>query len=134
MAAFTGIAPLCGGWLADYFVNRSLNVDVSWTGPKGQRLMHFLSLHEWGFLFLISALIAVLSLEWLAAVREKGEAEKDLVVRIMRSNLRNNLKDYFIIGNLINLHGHLKSIIRRSAYILRKDGPDKENPLQPPAP
>jgi hypothetical protein len=68
--------------------------------------------HEWNFLFLIGALLALVSLELLVQVKETGEVEKNIVVRMMRSNIKNNLKDYFLIGNLIDLHESLKAVIK----------------------
>jgi hypothetical protein len=45
-----------------------------------------------------------------------GEVEKDQVVRVMRSNVRNSLKDHFLIGTLITWPGHILSLIRRKKY------------------
>lgn len=112
-AVFSSIAPVVGGMLADYFNKRHLIIDARWTGPRVDKLFHLLSLHEWNFLFLIGALLALLSLELLMQVKETGEVEKNVVVRIMRSSIKNNLKDYFLLGNLIDLHENLKAIIKR---------------------
>lgn len=109
---FSSIAPLIGGGMADFFTKRHLIIDFQWIGPKGSRIFHLVSLHEWTFLFLIGALLALMSLELLAPVKETGEVEKDVVVRIMRSTIRSNLKDFFLIGNLISLHEQLMAILR----------------------
>jgi MFS family permease len=114
-AFFSSIAPLIGGSLADYFENRSLVINAEWTGPALNKVLHLLSLHEWTFVFLIGALMALLALELLIYVNETGEVEKGLVRRIMRKNLRITLKDYFIIGNLIGWHDDLWTLIRRKA-------------------
>lgn len=107
------IGPLIGGKLADYFMNRSLNVNVEWMSPSTQKVFHLIYLHEWNFLFLIGALLALVALELLVHVKEVGEVEKDMVVRIMRSSIKNNLKDYFVIGTLISWHEQLWAVIRR---------------------
>jgi hypothetical protein len=90
-------------------------VNAEWTGPRLNKVLHLLSLHEWTFVFLIGALMAVLALELLVHVNEVGEVEKKLVRRIMRKNLQTNLRDYFVIGNLIGWHEQLWSLIRRKA-------------------
>jgi hypothetical protein len=65
-------------------------------------------------------LLALFSLELLGRVKESGEVEKDIVVRIMRSSIRSNLKEHFLIGNLITFHDYFWSKIRRSGDIFRK--------------
>lgn len=112
-AVFSSVAPLLGGFLADYFTKRSLIVNAEWAGPRFSKTLHLISLHEWNFLFLIGALLALLSLEFLIPVKETGEVEKDEVRRIMRSTLRNSLKDYFVIGQLISWQEQLWRLVRK---------------------
>lgn len=111
-AFFSSMGPLVGGVLADFFTNRSLLVTARWTSPHIDKTGRLLSLHEWNFLFLIGALLALMSLELLARIREVGEVEKDVVKRIMRTSIKSNLKEYFLIGNIITWHEQLWAIIR----------------------
>jgi MFS family permease len=113
LSFFGSIAPLIGGRLADFFTNRSLTINAEWASPSTEKVIHLLSLHEWNFLFLIGALIALISIELLVHVKEVGEVEKELVVRIMRHSLKTSLKDFFVIGTLISWHGQLWEIIKR---------------------
>ncbi|KIC93800.1 MFS transporter [Flavihumibacter solisilvae] len=112
-AVFSSLAPLVGGYLADYFDNRSLSVMAQWSGPKVSKAVTLVLLHEYNFLFLIGAVLALLAIELLVAVKETGEVEKDEVVRIMRMNVKNNLKDYYIIGDLISWHEQIRSLLKR---------------------
>jgi MFS family permease len=112
-AFFSSIAPLIGGFLADYFSHRHLSIDTTWGSPTVQKTLHLVSLHDWNFLFLLGALLALIALDLLGWVKETGEVKKDVVVRVMRSSIKSNLKDYFIIGNLISWHSQLKAIIKR---------------------
>jgi MFS family permease len=114
-AFFSSIAPLIGGFLADYFSQRHLSIDTTWGSPKVQKTLHLVSLHDWNFLFLLGALLALIALDLLGWVKETGEVKKDVVVRVMRSSIKNNLKDYFIIGNLLSWHSQLKAIIKRKS-------------------
>ena len=68
---------------------------------------------QWNFLFLIGALVAIVALQLLIQVKERGEVEKDQVKRIMRTSFRNSLRDYFLIGFLLTWHDHLWAAIRR---------------------
>ena len=112
-AVFSSVAPLIGGLLADYFANRSLVVNSQWKGPTVDRVFHLVSLHDMNFLFLIGAVLAFISLELLLRVKEVGEVEKDVVVRIMRSSIKNNLKEYFLIGSLISWHDQLWGLFKK---------------------
>jgi MFS family permease len=112
-AIFSSIAPLFGGLLADYFANRSLVINSQWKGPSVDRIFHLVSLHDMNFLFLIGAALAFISLELLLRVKEVGEVEKDVVVRIMRSSIKNNLKEHFLIGSLISWHDQLWGLFKK---------------------
>jgi MFS family permease len=112
-AFFSFIAPLIGGFLADYFKSRSVKVDAEWKGPHWQKVIHLLDLHEWNFLFLIAAALAFIAIELLLTVKETGEVEKDVVVRMIRTNIKSNLREYFIIGQMIDLHDSFRDLIRK---------------------
>ena len=115
-AIFSSVAPLIGGVLADYFANRSLDIHAEWAGPQVNRVLHLVSLHDMNFLFLIGAVLAFISLEFLIRVKEVGEVEKDVVVRIMRSSIKHNLKEYFIIGNLISWQEQLWGLFKKKIH------------------
>jgi hypothetical protein len=85
------------------------------------KVFRLLQLHQWNFLFAIGAFLAFIALEFLVTVKEEGEVEKNVVVRIMRSSIKNNLKEAFVIGQLINWHEQLWGFIRK-----RKPGDRKE--------
>jgi MFS family permease len=112
-AVFSALAPLAGGMLADFFTGRHLKIDAEWLGPRGTRTLHIVELHEWNFLFLFGALLGLVAIDMLRRVKETGEVEKNVVVRIMRSTLRHNLKENFLIGNLMDGYSQLKSVFRR---------------------
>jgi MFS family permease len=114
-AFFSSVAPLIGGILADFFTSRRLNITAEWTDPKLNKVFRLLELHEWNFLFLIGAFLALMSLQLLSRVKEVGEVEKDVVVRVMRSTIKSNLKDHFIVGNLLSLPEHLIGFIKRKS-------------------
>jgi len=112
-SVFSSIGPLIGGFLADVFANKSLSLGARWTSPDVNQVFRVVSIHDWKFLFIIGALLALISLELLIGVKEVGEVNKDVVRRIMRKSIRSNLKDYFLIGDLINMHQQLKAVVRK---------------------
>lgn len=113
-AVFSALGPVAGGILADFFEHKSLRIKALWQSETNSLSLHLVNLHEWNFLFLIAAVIAIISLEMLMVVNETGEVEKNVVVRIMRSSIKSNLKDYYLLGNLITWHD------RFWGYILRR--------------
>jgi MFS family permease len=117
---FSSISPLIGGLLADYFTNVKLTFSFQWSSPGVNKIIKLVALHDWNFLFLIGALLALISLELLINVKEVGEVKKDIVRRIMRTSVKNNLKEYFVIGDIINWHEQLISMIRRRKNIFTK--------------
>ncbi|KAA2242935.1 MFS transporter [Chitinophaga agrisoli] len=114
-AFFSSIAPLIGGVLADIFTQRHLVIDATWTSPRVHRTLHLVALHDWNFLFLLGAILALIALDLLGWVRETGEVKKDVVVRIMRSSIKNNLKDAFIIGHLITWRSQFLDMLRKKS-------------------
>jgi MFS family permease len=115
-ALFSSLAPMLGGLLADFFTSRHLRVTAQYTSLKVDKVFRLLTLHEWNFLFLIGAFMALLALQWLAGVKEPGEVEKDKVVRIMRTSIRSNLKEYFLIGDIIHWNDQLRAILRKKIF------------------
>ena len=104
------------GYLADYFLHRHLNNTVQWGGPQLNKVFRLIELHEWNFLFAIGAILAFIALEFLVPVKEVGEVEKNQVVKVMRSSIRNSLKDAFVIGQLIGWHEQLWGFIRKRTF------------------
>jgi len=111
-AFFSSMGPLVGGVLADYFANRSLLITAQWSSPGITKVGKLVALHQWNFLFLIGALLALLSMELLAHVNEVGEVDKDVVKKVMRKSIKRDLKEYFLIGNIISWHEQLRTIIK----------------------
>ncbi|MBS1606713.1 MAG: MFS transporter, partial [Bacteroidetes bacterium] len=113
MAFFSSVAPLLGGILADFFTSRHLSITAQWVSPHMNKVFRLLVLHDWNFLFLIGALLALGSLQFLIAVQEQGEVGKEKVVRLVRHSIRSNLKETFLIGDVIQWHEQLRAMVRR---------------------
>lgn len=112
-SVFSFVSPLLGGILADYFSNKQLKITFEWISPQFNKLLKLIYLHEWNFLFLIGALLALLSLRLLAKVQEQGEVGHSIVKRIMKTRFKSDLKESFIIGNIVTWHSMLKAILKR---------------------
>lgn len=110
---FSSIAPVIGGYLADYFTKRHLYIRLEWGGPRFTKTFRLIELHEWNFLFLISALFTLIAIELLMQVNESGEVDKEQVRRILHKSVRGSLKQYYLIGHLLEWQSDLLSIIRK---------------------
>lgn len=125
-AVFSSLAPMIGGYLADYYTLRQLRVIAEWTGPKLQKSFRLLLLHEWNFLFLIGAVLIVIAIQLLPRVQEAGEVNKSIVKRIMRTSLRSNLRDFFVIDIILNWQSALTGMLKgRRAGNDRMPEPDQ---------
>ncbi len=113
ISLFSAVAPVAGGLLVDFFADRSLAVSLQWTDPSAETNIYLLHLHEWNFIFMIGALIALVSIEILVRVKEEGEVEKGEIVRILRGNIKNTFKDYFIISQILELKESIIEKIRK---------------------
>jgi len=111
-AVFSSLAPIIGGYLADYYTLRQLRVIAEWTGPQFHKSFRLLLLHEWNFLFLIGAVLTVVAIQLLHRVREAGEVNRSIVKRIMRTSLRSNLRDFFVIDIILNWQSALTGMLK----------------------
>jgi MFS family permease len=68
-----GLAPLIGGFCAEFFASREFALTLQWVGPNYQGEFARLSLRAWDFYFLLSALYGLYALHRLGMVHEEGE-------------------------------------------------------------
>ena len=73
----SGIGPILGGLVADYFSVRSLDLSVTWSAPGGITDLPAVSLSGFEFLFGMAFVLGLLSLNLLAPLREEGEVSRD---------------------------------------------------------
>ncbi len=73
----SGIGPILGGLVADYFSVRSLDLSVTWSAPDGIMALPAVSLSGFEFLFGVAFVLGLLSLNLLAPLREEGEVSRD---------------------------------------------------------
>lgn len=120
------MGPLAGGVLADVFEDYQFRLAFEWNSPALERNIKIVSLQGMNFLFIISAVACLMALQLLHGVKEKGEIEPDFLKLIMRKNLKNRLRQSFIVGNFQVITTNAKAIIRRKK---RKGNRKRENIL-----
>ncbi|MDE2843210.1 MAG: MFS transporter [Chloroflexota bacterium] len=73
----SGIGPVLGGLLADFFATRSLAVSINWASSGRSIDLPAVTLAGFDFLFVIAFMFGLVSLNLLVALREEGEMSRD---------------------------------------------------------
>jgi MFS family permease len=85
-----GIGPLLGGLFADYFTVREFAVSVEWIVREVSTAdLPVLHLSGFDFLFAVAFLLGILTINSLTALREEGEAGREVVLDALLSPMRN---------------------------------------------
>lgn len=92
-ALAAGLAPIVGGWAADFFARRRLEVRVEWVSPSGLSDLLGLTVTHWEFFFLLSALGGLYTLHRLSAINEPGTVQSREVMQHIWSSARRTLRN-----------------------------------------
>ena len=76
----SGIGPILGGLMADFFSDRSISLYLQWTSPGSVLELPAISLVGYEFLFVIAFLLGLLTMNLLVALREEGEISRDVAL------------------------------------------------------
>lgn len=85
------IAPICGGFLADFFAKREFSFIMNYgmiDGASSTITIPALNLRGLDFLFILAFVLGLYALHRLLAVREEGEVEDRVVVQELYSEVR----------------------------------------------
>lgn len=99
-AIVSGIAPLIGGLLADFFTTHQLAWNIEWSGPNGSSVFHLIELQQWDFFFVLGGLLALFSLKFLSRVKEDGEVHHYVVLKELATSFKNKIKDRAYAGKI----------------------------------
>ena len=75
-----GLGPVAGGFLADLFSTRQVNLTLTWIDPSSTINLPFLSITGRDFLFGIAFILGMLTLGMLASIREEGDVGREVVL------------------------------------------------------
>jgi hypothetical protein len=113
-AFFAGIAPIIGGYFADFFATREFAWSFEWKGPEGNYVLPTLDLQSWDFFFLFAFLLGIFALYRLSFVRERGESNRRIRVSEIASELRKEIKiNYTFPGVKSMAYIPFNNLIRR---------------------
>lgn len=92
VALFAAAGPIAGGLMADFFATHHLTWNIQWQGPSGISTFNLLELQNWNFFFVISALLALLSMRLIKRINEQGEAQKQMVRLVMQKSVKRGIR------------------------------------------
>ncbi|GAO38963.1 putative major facilitator superfamily transporter [Sphingomonas changbaiensis NBRC 104936] len=99
-ALAAGSAPIVGGWAADFFARRRLELSLNWFSPSGVEQLLGITFSHWEFFFLLSALLGLYSLHRLSAIEEPGAVERREVVQHIFTSARRTLRNASSVAGL----------------------------------
>jgi hypothetical protein len=95
-----GLAPVAGGYFADFFAERQLALTFKWTSPD--TIVSFPTLHfsSWDFFFFIAAVLGCLSIYFLGKVQEEGEVENKVIIQELVFHTRRRMRNLSTVGGI----------------------------------
>ena len=112
--ASMGIGPIIGGFLADYFANKTLRLDFTWISQAEAVEIPALQLVGFDFVFIIAFIFSLLSLNLLVTLREDGELPRDVALAELLAHAtpaRRALTSLPVLGPLTSLsYSYLKRL------------------------
>lgn len=122
VAFVSALGPLAGGLLADSFAT----MNFSWSIHVSGHNINLLHIHDFGFLFIIGGLLAVVALRTIRSVKEEGEVDKTKAVGelrvVIKRRLKSSLKKEAILSFLYSPIAYpiaLKKRIERKVIVMR---------------
>ena len=102
VAVFAAAGPMAGGLMADFFATHHLIWNIQWQGPSGISTFNLLELQNWNFFFVISAVLALLSMQLIKRIKEQGEAQKQMVQLVMRKSVKRGFRKNICVEAIRN--------------------------------
>jgi MFS family permease len=84
----TGIGPLIGGVVAQFFNSRYLNFTLTWADQTGTTQLPVFLLNGLDFLFVISFIMGLAAIGLLTSLREEGEVDSEIVLNSLLNPTR----------------------------------------------
>ncbi|MDQ7782096.1 MAG: MFS transporter [Desulfomonilaceae bacterium] len=95
-----GLAPVAGGYFADFFAQRQLALTLRWTSPGTTVNIPTLHLSHWDFFFFIAVLLGCLSIYFLGKVQEEGEVENRVILQELVFHTRRRMRNLSTVGGI----------------------------------
>jgi MFS family permease len=81
IAMATALAPIIGGLLADWFVDRSLTLTLSWHDPSITTDLATFIITHWDFFFITGSMLAMIALQFVSTIDEPSTQSREPAYR-----------------------------------------------------
>lgn len=95
-----GIAPLFGGFFADYFEDKVLSLTFHWQDSVSEAVLNTLVIKHWDFFFLLAFVLGLYALRRLSLIDEEGAVNEKVVIRELMIDTGKVLKSLSTIDGL----------------------------------
>ncbi len=96
----SGVAPMIGGLLADFFLTRGFSVMLYWESPQEGILLEALRIQDWDFFFIFAAVLGLYSLHRLGLIHEEGTVKETAVLAEFMQSARDGLRTLSSVAGL----------------------------------
>jgi MFS family permease len=97
------VAPIVGGFGADFFASHRLTLAFTWTAGVQQTTVEILNIHEWTFFFAIACLVGLSSLRGLSRIKEGTGTPDRLLLRDLLFETRRSIQSLSSAAGLLRV-------------------------------
>jgi hypothetical protein len=97
------VAPIVGGFGADFFASHRLTLAFTWTAGVQQTTVEILNIHEWTFFFAIAWLVGLSSLRGLSRIKEGTGTPDRLLLRDLLFETRRSIQSLSSAAGLLRV-------------------------------
>lgn len=108
-----GLGPLLGGYLGDFFSARQVSLLFTWIDPFRTIHLPTFDLVGFDFLFIITFVLGLFTLDILRGLREEGEASREIVVNALLAPMQHAVRPMSSVPGLNFLSQFPYGILRR---------------------
>ena len=108
-----GLGPIVGGRFIDFFSVRELTLTFGWIAPGASLVFSAIHLTGTDFLFAISFVLGLFTLQFLSAVHEEGAVEREMVLEELTSPTREMTRGFASIPGVRVLTDYPFGYLRR---------------------
>jgi MFS family permease len=120
-----GIAPILGGLLANFFVDKELLLSLTWISRSHRWQISPFRLYHLDFLFLLAFLLGIAALHPLRRVKEvEREAPRDVVLKAVREEIQ-NVSTIKGMRYLTHAASYLATLILGMGRLIAREAPEK---------
>ncbi len=108
-----GLGPIAGGFLADFFSTRQVNLTFTWIDTASTINLPFFSITGRDFIFGIAFILGLIALGMLARIREEGDVDREVILESLYSPIKEISRPMSTVPGFTFLANSPISVIKR---------------------